>query len=330
MSRLRNGAAHASRWRRQRWCSRPADRGSGIANVPLPGGPGAGPGAHDDLRPDAGYVGAQRQQPGPGRRRLRRPGASHRVEELGRDADDRSRTEDVELPVNTLAKIGQTSLLGSPARAAGRRRRTRRRRSWRRATRSRCRTLRRSRPPSGCWPVSPSILTGGGVSNLEMIGTKIDNDAQWPRPTRSGEFLGRLDTFTDEAEPAARRHHARDRFHEPVADVVVAERNDTLDAVLTEFPPLIQHFADTRDLFADAVQALGEIGGARRGCAGSRRATTSNKNLVRSCSARSRTGQVRDRIWPARSIDLLRCRSASTNVPKVIRGDYINISASWT
>ena len=25
--------------------------------------------------------------------------------------------------------------------------------------------------------------------------------------------------------------------------------------VLTEFPPLIEHFADQRDLFADAVQA---------------------------------------------------------------------------
>ena len=35
---------------------------------------------------------------------------------------------------------------------------------------------------------------------------------------------------------------------------VIAQRNDTLDQVLTEFPPLIQHFADTRDLFADAVQ----------------------------------------------------------------------------
>ena len=39
----------------------------------------------------------------------------------------------------------------------------------------------------------------------------------------------------------------------------MAQRNDTLDRVLTEFPPLIKHFADTRDLFADAVEALGRI-----------------------------------------------------------------------
>ncbi len=39
----------------------------------------------------------------------------------------------------------------------------------------------------------------------------------------------------------------------------MAQRNDTLDRVLTEFPPLIKHFADTRDLFADAVTALGRV-----------------------------------------------------------------------
>ncbi len=39
----------------------------------------------------------------------------------------------------------------------------------------------------------------------------------------------------------------------------MAERNDTLDRVLTEFPPLIKHFAEQRDLFADAVEALGRF-----------------------------------------------------------------------
>ena len=29
--------------------------------------------------------------------------------------------------------------------------------------------------------------------------------------------------------------------------------------MLTEFPPLIKHFAETRDLFADAVEALGRV-----------------------------------------------------------------------
>jgi len=38
---------------------------------------------------------------------------------------------------------------------------------------------------------------------------------------------------------------------------IVADRNNTLDRLLDEFPPLIKHFADTRDLFANAVEALG-------------------------------------------------------------------------
>ena len=40
---------------------------------------------------------------------------------------------------------------------------------------------------------------------------------------------------------------------------IVAENNETLDRVFTEFTPLAKHFADTRDLFADAVQAIGRI-----------------------------------------------------------------------
>ena len=39
----------------------------------------------------------------------------------------------------------------------------------------------------------------------------------------------------------------------------MAHRNDTLDRVLTEFPPLIKHFADTRELFADAIESLGRL-----------------------------------------------------------------------
>ena len=59
----------------------------------------------------------------------------------------------------------------------------------------------------------------------------------------------------------------------------MGRRNDTLDRVLTEFPPLIKHFADTRDLFADAVEALGRFSdGGRQGAVG-RRAPTCITNL---------------------------------------------------
>ena len=81
------------------------------------------------------------------------------------------------------------------------------------------------------------------------------------------EFLNRLDTFTDEL------NQQRDDLTRAIDSTnrlltIVAKRNDTLDRVLTEFPPLIKHFADTRDLFADAVEALGRISRCGRQCAG--------------------------------------------------------------
>ena len=77
-------------------------------------------------------------------------------------------------------------------------------------------------------------------------------------PIRFGEFLNRLDTFTDELN---RQRNDLTRAIDSTNRLltIVADRNNTLDRVLTEFPPLIKHFADTRDLFADAVEALGRI-----------------------------------------------------------------------
>ena len=39
----------------------------------------------------------------------------------------------------------------------------------------------------------------------------------------------------------------------------MAARNDTLDQVLTDIPPLIKHFAETRDLFANTTEAVGRF-----------------------------------------------------------------------
>ena len=107
-----------------------------------------------------------------------------------------------------------------------------------------------------------------------MIQTEINN-VLTGRADQIRDFLGRLDTFT--AELNAQREdltRAIDSTNRLLS--VVAERNNTLDAVLTEFPPLIQHFADTRDLFADAVEALGRISGAAENAI-ARPATTSTQ-----------------------------------------------------
>ena len=85
-------------------------------------------GPHDDLRPDAGHVGAQRQQPGPGGRRLRRPGALDRAEELGRHADAGPRT-DVSSCRRTRWPRSARPACWDPSTCSWTRRRTRRRSS---------------------------------------------------------------------------------------------------------------------------------------------------------------------------------------------------------
>jgi phospholipid/cholesterol/gamma-HCH transport system substrate-binding protein len=102
-----------------------------------------------------------------------------------------------------------------------------------------------------------TILLGGGISNLEVITNEIYNIVNG-RADQIHEFLNRLDTFTDKV------NRQRDDLVRAVDSsnrllAIVADRNNTLDRLLDEFPPLIKHFADTRDLFANAVEALGRV-----------------------------------------------------------------------
>lgn len=166
---------------------------------------------------------------------------------------------DVKLPANAIAKIGQTSLLGSqhvelaapkhPSREA----------------------LRNGATiplkNSSAYPTTErvlasiaTILLGGGISNLEVITDEVYNIVDG-RADQIHEFLHRLDTFTDKV------NRQRDDLTRAIDSsnrllAIVADRNNTLDQLLTEFPPLIKHFADTRDVFADAVEALGRAGNA--------------------------------------------------------------------
>ncbi len=227
----------------------------GIANVPLPGGPGTGSdkmtiyvqmpdtlalNVNSRVRVADVYVG-----------RVRAIELRNWVATLTLDL-----APNVKLPENTLAKIGQTSLLGSQH-------------------------VQLDPPPdpspqpmrngdtiplknSSAFPTTErvlasiaTILSGGGIPNLEVIQTEINN-VLTGRADQIREFLNRLDTFTDELNQQRQDiTRAIDSTNRLLS--IVAQRNDTLDRVLTEFPPLIKHFADTRDLFADAVEALGRI-----------------------------------------------------------------------
>lgn len=292
----------------------------GIANVPLPGGPGTGPdhttiyvqmpdtlalNVNSRVRVSDVYVG-----------RVRSIELKNWVATLTLDLD-----KSVQLPVNTLAKIGQTSLLGSQH-------------------------VQLDPPPdpspqklktgdtiplknASAFPTTErvlasiaSILTGGGVSNLETIQSEIFNVLNG-RSDQIRDFLGKLDTFTNEL------NQQRDDITRAIDSTnrllsIVEQRNDTLDQVLTEFPPLIKHFADTRDLFADAVQALGRISNAADDALSpaSGDLNTNLQNLQRPLRELGKAGP-----YTLGALKLLFTAPFSIeNVPKVVRGDYINVS----
>jgi phospholipid/cholesterol/gamma-HCH transport system substrate-binding protein len=230
---------------------------------------------------------------------------------------------DVTLPENALAKIGQTSLLGSqhvqldlPPQPSPQLLKT-----------GDTIPLRNSSAFPTTEQVQASIatvLTGGGIPNLEVIQTEINN-VLTGRADQVREFLHQLDTFTDELNKQrhdiARAIESTDRLL-----AIVAQRNNTLDRVLTEFPPLIRHFADTRDLFADAVEALGRLSVA----ADNALAPASDDlhtNLVSLQRPLKQLGKTSPYLIGALKL-LLTAPFSIENVPKIVRGDYLNVSAT--
>ncbi len=294
----------------------------GVANVPLPGGPGTQDGhstiyiqmpetlalnANSRVRVADVFVG-----------RVRSIELKNWVPTLTVDLEP-----GVKLPSNVLAKIGQTSLLGSQH-------------------------VELDSPPdpsstplrngdtvplknSSAYPTIErtlasisGILTGGGIPNIEVIQNEVNNILTG-RADQIREFLNRLDTFTDEMnKQSADITRAIDSTNRLLA--VVAKRNDTLDQVLTEFPPLIQHFADTRDLFADAVTALGRVSAAADDTLSNTNANL-HTNLVNLQRPLKQLSKASPYLVGALKL-LLTVPFNIENVPKAIRGDYINASAT--
>lgn len=292
----------------------------GIANVPLPGGPGTGGdkmtiyvqmpdtlalNVNSRVRVADVYVG-----------RVRAIELKNWVATLTLDLQP-----SVKLPENALAKIGQTSLLGSQH-------------------------VQLDPPPdpssqplrngdtiplanSSSFPTTErvlasiaTILRGGGIQNLEVIQTEIFNVLNG-RGDEVREFLNKLDTFTDELnrqrQDLTRAIDSTDRLLS-----IVGQRNETLDRVLTEFPPLIKHFADTRDLFADAVEALGRISlAANNALAPASDNLNTNLDLLQ--RPLKQLGRASPYLIGALKL-MLTAPFSIENVPKVVRGDYLNVS----
>lgn len=292
----------------------------GIANVPLPGGPGTGSdrmtvyvqmpdtlalNVNSRVRVADVYVG-----------RVRAIELKNWVPTLTLDLEP-----GIELPRNALARIGQTSLLGSqhveldtpedpssePLRSGD------------------TIPLQNASAYPSTERVLASIATilrGGGVQNLEVIQTEIFNVLNG-RADQINEFLGKLDVFTDELnqqrQDITRAIDSTDRLLS-----IVAQRNDTLDRVLTEFPPLIKHFNETQGLFADAVVALGRISRAADNALApvSDDLHTNLQNLQRPLK---QLGRASPYLIGALKL-MLTAPFSIENVPKVVRGDYLNVS----
>jgi phospholipid/cholesterol/gamma-HCH transport system substrate-binding protein len=227
----------------------------------------------------------------------------------------------VKLPANALAKIGQTSLLGSQH-------------------------VELDVPPNpvpqqlksgdtiplknaSAFPTTERvlaslaiILNGGGIPNLEVIQNEVNNILDG-RSDQIRVFLNRLDTFTAEL------NRQRDDLTRAIDNsnrllTIVANRNSTLDQVLTDFPPLIKHFADTRDLFANAVVALGRASSAANAAlAPSKDNLHTNLQLLQ--RPLTQLGKASPYLIGALDILFTAPFTVST-VPKAVRGDYINVS----
>jgi phospholipid/cholesterol/gamma-HCH transport system substrate-binding protein len=230
----------------------------------------------------------------------------------------------IKLPANAIARIGQTSLLGTQH-------------------------VELDQPPnpsseplrngatiplknSQSFPTTErtlasisTVLRGGGIPNLEIIQTEVANILDG-NAGQIRDFLGKLDTFTDQLnQQRDDLTRAIDKTNELVS--IVAARNATLDRVLTEFPPLIKYFADARDRFTGAVEALGRLSRITDQTLSQSRADF-DTNLALLQRPLKQLGRAAPYLIDSLKL-VITAPYPIDNIPKVIRGDYINTSATF-
>jgi phospholipid/cholesterol/gamma-HCH transport system substrate-binding protein len=290
----------------------------GIANVPLPGGPGSGAGSYRI------YVQMPNTLALNGNSRVlvadvfvgtvRAINLKNWVATLTVDLQ-----KGVRLPKNAIAKIGQTSLLGSQhveLAAPGNP-------SPQLLKAGDTIPLRNSSAYPTVEQTLASLallLRGGGIPNLEVIQNELWNIGRGPQ-TRA--LLGKLDSFINQLNQQGDDiTHAIDSTNRLLT--YVGGRADVLDRVLTEFPPLVKHFADQRDLFANAVDAVGRISDVA-----DQTLSAAQNNLHEDLQSLQRPlkqlGLAAPYLVEALKL-LLSPPFTIDSVPKIVRGDYINVA----
>lgn len=167
-----------------------------------------------------------------------------------------------------------------------------------------------------------TVLRGGGIPNLEVIQTEVNNlltgNAEQIRA-----FLNKLDVLTRELN-AQREDIARAIESTNELFSYVATRNTTIDRLLVELPPLIEYLAGARDRVTDAVLAVGRFGKVT-----GETLSASQADLRTNLELLQRPLKQLGRGAPF-LLDAMRMAVTNPypldNIPKVIRGDYLNLS----
>jgi phospholipid/cholesterol/gamma-HCH transport system substrate-binding protein len=292
----------------------------GISNVAIPGGPGSGSGSYtvyvqvpDTLAINGNskvmvadvFVGS-----------IRAINLKNWVATLTLGL-----SKSVKLPKNALAKIGQTSLLGSQH-------------------------MELVTPPnpspellkdgdtiplknSSAYPTTEQtlaslslILRGGGIPNLEVLQNEVFNIFNG-RGEQIRSFLGKLDTFTDQLNQQRDDiTHAIDSTNRLLG--YVGNRSDVLDRTLTDIPPLIKHFADTQNLLINAIDSVGRLSQAADQYLSEARGPLHTDLQALQCPFKE-LGRASPYLIGALKLILTQPYDIDT-VPKMFRGDYQNVS----
>jgi phospholipid/cholesterol/gamma-HCH transport system substrate-binding protein len=292
----------------------------GISNITIPGGPGSGPGSYtiyvqvpDTLAINGNskvmvadvYVGM-----------IKGIQLKNWIATLTLRLD-----QSVKLPKNATAKLGQTSLLGSQH-------------------------VELAAPPnpspqllkdgdtiplknSSAFPTTEQtlaslalILRGGGIPNLEVLTNEVYNIFNG-RGEQIRAFVGKLETFTNQLNQQRDDiTHAIDSTNRLL--VYVGGRADVLDRVLTDIPPLIKHFADTKQLLINAVDSVGRLSQAADQYLSEARGPLHTDLQHLQCPLRE-LGRASPDLIGALKLILTQPYDIET-IPKLMRGDYQNIS----
>ncbi|HET9893296.1 MAG TPA: virulence factor Mce family protein [Mycobacterium sp.] len=229
----------------------------------------------------------------------------------------------VKLPKNATARIGQTSLLGSQH-------------------------VELAAPPnpspellkngdtiplknSTSYPTTEQtlaslslILRGGGIPNLEVLQNEVYNIFNG-RADQIRAVLGKLDTFTNQLNQQRDDiTHAIDSTDRLLT--YVGGRADVLDRALTDIPPLIKFFADKtyQQHLIDAVDSVGRLSEAADKYLSEARGPLHTDLQALQCPLKE-LGRASPYLIGALKLILTQPFDIDT-VPKIFRGDYINIS----